>query len=145
MQDNLPLDLFSFSIDGSNLYNAIIEACNVLGYQIKVDYVLKHIIPYMPDKNTFSGYRYRPEINQKSLSVSYDSTELCTLMHVTGGEDIYGQYIPLVPALPQPFQQYFAKNTTWAKKSWEDVSKGSYYSSILAEMQTTDKVEFNKQ
>lgn len=110
---NLPLDLFSFSVDGSNLYNAIIEACNVLGYQIKVDYVLKHIIPYIPDKNAFSGYRYRPETNQKSLSVSYDGSELCTLMHVTGGEDAYEQNIPLVPVLPQPFKQYFAKTTGW--------------------------------
>lgn len=85
----------------------------MLGYQIHIDYVLKHIIPYIPDKNAFSGYRYRPETNQKSLSVSYDSGELCTLLHVAGGEDAYGQNIPLVPALPQPFKQYFTLDEKW--------------------------------
>ena len=107
----LLMSTFSFSIDDSNPYNALVECCNVLGFNFNVNYS-KHIISfYKPDKNRFSGYRYRPQTNLKSLSASYDASNLCTMLLVTGGEDAIGQNISLTPALPYAMQQYFSKNT----------------------------------
>lgn len=97
-------DKFTFTIDDSNPYNALVEASNVLGYKFKVNYRTRIITFYLPDQNNFSGYRYRPETNLKSLSASYDAAELCTLMHAVGGTDANEQQIPLVPALPYAFQ-----------------------------------------
>lgn len=99
---------FSFSIDNSNPYNAIVECCNVMGYKFYIDYARKTIKLYIPEKNRFSGYRYRSEANTKSLSVSYDASNLCTLMHAVGGTDEYDQIIPLVPALPYAFKKFFS-------------------------------------
>ena len=99
---------FSFSIDNSNPYNAIVECCNVMGYKFYIDYTRKTIKLYIPEKNRFSGYRYRSEANTKSLSVSYDASNLCTLMHAVGGTDEYDQIIPLVPALPYAFKKFFS-------------------------------------
>lgn len=99
---------FSFSIDNSNPYNAIVECCNVMGYKFYIDYNRKLIKLYIPEKNRFSGYRYRSEANTKSFSVSYDASNLCTLMHAIGGTDEYDQIIPLVPALPYAFKKFFS-------------------------------------
>lgn len=95
---------FTFTIDDSNPYNALVEAANVLGYKFKVDYTKHTITFYLPDENKFSGYRYRPETNLKSFSASYEASELCTLMHSVGGTDANDQIIPLVPALPHAFK-----------------------------------------
>lgn len=96
-------DKFSFSTDSSNPYNAVVEAANVLGYKFHVNYTDHTLTFYVPEKNKFSGYRYRPETNLKSFSASYDATQLCTIMHAVGGTDAQEQIIPLTPALPHAF------------------------------------------
>lgn len=109
---------FSFSIDNSNPYNAIVECCNVMGYKFYIDYTRKTIKLYIPEKNRFSGYRYRSEANTKSLSVSYDASNLCTIMHAVGGTDEYDQIIPLVPALPYAFKKFFSGKGEVDGKEW---------------------------
>ena len=100
-------DKFSFSIENSNPYNAMVEAANVLGYNFHINYNTHTISFYLPEseENKFSGYRYRPETNLKSFSASYDATQLCTIMHAVGGIDAQEQIIPLTPALPHAFKQ----------------------------------------
>ena len=88
----------------------MIEAANVLGYKFHVDYNTHTLSFYIPEDNRFSGYRYRPEVNLKSFSASYDATELATIMHAIGGTDAKEQNIPLVPALPNAFKTWFNQN-----------------------------------
>lgn len=129
MTAQLTDDKFSFSVSDSNPYNAIVEACNVLGYKFYVDYNRHLIRVYIPDKNKFSGYRYRPETNLKSFSASYDMSELCTLMHAVGGTDANDQNIPLVPALPYAFKRYFCTESSWQNEDFMD--GGTHYRDIL--------------
>lgn len=108
-------ETFSFSISDSNPYNALVECCNVLGFNFSVDYHNHHINFFKPDNNNFSGYRYRPQTNLKQLSVSYDASNLCTMLLVTGGEDAYGQNISLTPAIPYAMQTWLMQN----KDKWD--------------------------
>lgn len=129
---------FTFSIDNSNPYNALIEACNVLGYSFHVDYDRHQLIFYKKDKNKFSGYRFRPEVNIKSFSASYSASDFCTMLHATGGTDEYSNLIPLVPHIPHCFQIYFSENEDWKNENF--ILNPTLYRNILIKMLSEDSI-----
>lgn len=96
----------TLQIDNSNPYNALIEALNVLNASMLVNYRKHEIRFYQKDRTIFSGYRYRPETNLKSLSATYNIDEIATILHVTGGTDEQQRNITLVPAIPQAVLNY---------------------------------------
>lgn len=106
---------FTFEIENSNAYNALIEACSTANAYLQVDYEHRQLNFYYRDQ-PFSGYRYYPESNLNSLDVSYSGSNLITLLHVVGGQDEYGNNISLVPYMPLPFQRYFLDNTGWKQQ-----------------------------
>lgn len=96
----------TFEIENSNPYNAIIEACAAVNANLTVDYKLRQLSFYQKDRRPFSGYRYHPERNMKSLSVTYDGNNMATLLHVKGGTDEYEQLVSMLPAIPSGLQRY---------------------------------------
>lgn len=122
--DEEPLDLsrnslrdklITLEVENSNPYNILIEACNTLDCLMRVNYKRQTISFYQKQYIQFSGYRYRPESNLQSFSASYESSDFTTLMHITGGENEYGEIITLVPAIPTAVQTYILEQ--WAKDS----------------------------
>lgn len=93
-------------VDNSNPYNVIIEACNTIGYNLKVDFKNKLIDFYNKKNIEFSGYRYYPEINLNSLSASYNGENLVTMLHILGGENEYGEVVTMMPAIPSAIERY---------------------------------------
>lgn len=91
----------SLDVEDSNPYNAIIEGCSAANCQLSVNYREKYITFFDKTDVKFSGYRYRPEYNLRSLSsLSYDSEELTTMLHVQGGKDENDQYITISQSFP---------------------------------------------
>jgi hypothetical protein len=78
----------------------LIEACSVANAYMQVNYTNSYITFYSKDSIKFSGYRYRPEINLKSLDVTYSGEDIATILYVSGGTDEYDRIITLVPSFP---------------------------------------------
>ena len=121
----------TLEVDDSNPYNIIIEACNALNAFMKVNWTKKIITFYQKDKIKFSGYRYRPEVNLKSMDVNYDMDEMASIMHVYGGTDEYERIVGIMPALPNNTQEwwldnhnnYIDKRIDWNYGNMEEIGK----------------------
>ena len=96
----------TLNIENTNPYNALIEGLNNLNASMMVDYKLHKIYFYQKDRVLFSGYRYRPETNLRSLSSNYNIDELATILHVVGGTDEKDMNITLLPPMPVAIQNY---------------------------------------
>ena len=103
------LEKMTLEIEDSNPYNVIIEACNTIGYSLKVNYNTKTINFYNKKNKKFSGYRYYPDINLNNFSVSYNGDNLTSILHVLGGENEYGEVITMIPSIPTAFKNYITK------------------------------------
>lgn len=108
----------SLDVSDTNPYNALVEACNSLNCCMRVDYANKMITFLEKSHIPFSGYRYRPEYNLRSLSVSYNGEELTTLMHVEGGKNEKDQYITITPYFPYAVNRWLA--LFYNKIEWYD-------------------------
>lgn len=97
----------TFEVEDSNPYNIIIEACNAINANMKVNYTLHQISFYSKDRVPFSGYRYRPETNLKTFDVDYSGEEFATIMHVIGGTDENDMIVSMVPPIPDTMINYF--------------------------------------
>ena len=106
----LSIRKITLEVEDSNPYNILIEACNALNAYMKVNYTHKYVSFYQKDKIKFSGYRYRPEVNLKSLDADYDMDEMSTIMHVYGGTDEYDQIVSLMPAVPSELVDWWKIN-----------------------------------
>lgn len=49
----------------------------------------------------------RPEINLSDFSYSEEGSQLCNMMHVSGGEDAYGALVSVVPLMPDALCDFF--------------------------------------
>ena len=103
------LEKMTLEIEDSNPYNVIIEACNTIGYSLKVNYNTKTISFYNKKNKKFSGYRYYPDINLNNFSVSYNGDNLTSILHVLGGKNEYGEVITMIPSIPTAFKNYITK------------------------------------
>ena len=120
LNNSLRNKLITLEVENSNPYNVLIEACNTLDCLMRVNYKRQTISFYQKQYIQFSGYRYRSESNLQSFSADYSSSEFTTLMHVTGGENEYGEIITLVPAIPTAIQTYILAKWAETEGQWED-------------------------
>lgn len=124
----------TLDVENSNPYNVIIEAINALNAAMIVDYGTHNIHFYQKDSVLFSGFRYRPEINLRTLTANYSIEEMTTIMHVVGGTDEYDRQVLLVPVMPDAIKQWLDTHEDY---------QGSY-TNILTEddfQYTTDSSE----
>lgn len=100
----------TLEVENSNPYNIIIEACNALNAYMKINWTHRTISFYQKDRVKFSGYRYRPQTNLKSMGVDFNMNDMSTIMHVYGGIDENEQIVSLVPSLPKAIQKWWSEN-----------------------------------
>lgn len=109
----LPMRI-SFSVSGSNCYNALVEIAK------KFDAT---IVPYYDwggkggfidfiNNNDFNSkiYHLSPSININNFGVNQQSNNLATITYVTGGEDAYGNPVTLTPKMPSAFKYWLLEH-----------------------------------
>lgn len=102
----------TLAINGSTIYNALIELAKKFNANLRVEYSDKEDEPgtiFFDNKllNDFQGYILRPEVNMSAFSVSRKTDSFCSVMHVSGGEDADGNIVSMVPNIPADVQKYF--------------------------------------
>lgn len=107
---NLKNEKITLQVEGSNPYNVLVEGMNALNASMLVNYKNREIRFYQKNKVLFSGYRYRPETNLRSLSATYNIDELATILHVSGGTDEKDMNVMLVPVMPDAIKNYLAEH-----------------------------------
>ena len=142
-------------VTDSNPYNVIIEACNSVNAVLDVDYTNHMIGFYRKDTIPFSGYRYRPETNLKSFSVSGSADNFITILHVAGGTNEFEELVTMVPAIPDLLSKKIAALSIdtfisnysgangiiqWAQVESDILSEGSPYKTF-ADLDNESKKE----
>lgn len=123
---NLKTEKITLQVENSNPYNALVEGLNALNASMLVNYRYHEIRFYQKDRVLFSGYRYRPETNLRSLSASYNMDELATIMHIRGGTDEKGMNIMLVPPMPTAIKNYLTKPGATMPEKYSDFVKDDF-------------------
>lgn len=90
----------SLELNNTTPYNAFVEVAKLFNATIFLDF--KERIIYFKNKETiqYSGLELRPNVNLSKFSYGEKGDNLYNIMHVTGGEDAYGSYISIIPAMP---------------------------------------------
>lgn len=104
--EELHTQRITLELEDSNPYEVLIEACNTLNSYMKINHKQHRIDFYRRSNVQNSGYRYSTERNLISHSVDASGEELCTMLHVVGGEDVNGNVVGLVPPIPEGIKEY---------------------------------------
>ena len=104
--DSLATQTMTLELENTNPYNALIEACNTVNAYMKVDFKNKTLDFFRKNDIKDSGYRYHPLRNLTQYSADYTGEEMCTLLHVHGGEDADGNIVTMIPPMPYSAQKY---------------------------------------
>lgn len=107
-------DVMKVSVDltNTNPYNAIVEFAKLFNAIIEINYtVLPHIVSFKnKDKIKYQGFDLRPENNLQQFSYSEKGENLYNIMHVVGGENADGDYISILPTMPQALSRWLIEN-----------------------------------
>lgn len=102
----------TLSISGSTPYNALVELAKKFNANISVEYSDDETKPSIIYFNNtlleeFQGYMLRPDVNMSAFSVARKTDSFCSIMHVSGGEDVDGNIVSMCPVIPSDVQKYF--------------------------------------
>lgn len=125
----------SVDLSGTNPYNALVEVAKLFNAQILINYDTNPRIISFKNKEKFSyhGVKLHPEVNLSAFSYSEKADNLYSVMHVTGGEDAYGNYITMLPELPSIVSEFlimFSKDNVYTTApSWtlDKYEEAPYY------------------
>lgn len=95
----------TFSIENSNLYNALVSLAELFDAQVKFDYLDNAFFFVKNQSEDYKGYRLHPEVNLSSISRPETSGDFATVLHLEGGSDIDG----VVPSLPREWRMYLSE------------------------------------
>lgn len=113
----------TFSISGSNQYQALLEIADKFNAELVVDYRFKTISFKDKNKKVFNGY-YRTDVNVNNFSMSEDFSNSSNLIFVSGGKDEYDIAVTIPGLMPENWRNYFltlTNNNVWnTLKNWED-------------------------
>lgn len=90
----------SLEISESTPYNIILEIAKLFNAAIIIDYDKKEINFLNKEKMQYKGLKLKPEVNLSNFSYSEKGDNLYNIMYVSGGEDAYGNYLSVAPAMP---------------------------------------------
>ncbi len=120
--DNLSKEKFTLSVQDSNPYNVLIEACTTINAYMKVDFRQKKISFIRKDTIPFSGYRFRPDVNMVDFKPDFSADDMVTVLHVKGAENEYGEVLSLVPAIPEAIEMWLTDHKTdWMERNIDEV------------------------
>lgn len=142
----------SIDLSGTNPYNALVEVAKLFNAQILIDYNTTPRMISFKNKENFSyhGVKLHPEVNLSAFSYSEKADNLYSVMHVTGGEDAYGNYITMLPELPSIVSEFlimFSKDNVYTTEpSWSlDKYEEAPYYYIVKSSGTNPYVLYKKQ
>ena len=95
----------TYSIENSNLYNALLSLAELFNAQVKFDYLDNGFYFVSNDHSEYKGYRLHPEVNISSISRPETSSEFATVLHINGGGDVDG----VIPPLPREWRSYLSE------------------------------------
>ena len=122
----------TLSLNGSNLYNGLIELCLLFNATIKFDY--KNKIIYFENKNNrvYKGMRFDANYNINNFSRTSSSSEFLTVMDIYGKE-IENKQISILGEIPLPLKNYLIQciendfTNTSTEDYFETYVSGKYY------------------
>ena len=91
-------DTLSFVVEGSTLYNALVEFGNSTEKNLKINYAGKKI-SYEDKTKDYRGFKLRPEVNIQSLGLSFAGDQMVNVLRVSGGTDAEGVPVSIIPEL----------------------------------------------
>lgn len=90
----------SLELDNTTPYNALMEVGKLFNAIVYLNFKDKQINFLNKERLTYQGLTLNPEVNLSQFSTEESGDNLYNIMHVTGGEDGYGNYISIVPSMP---------------------------------------------
>lgn len=97
----------SLDLNNTTPYNALVEIAKLFNALIELDY--KNKIVYFKNIETIRKkyLNLKPEIDISAFSYGEQGSNLFNIMHVSGGEDAYGNYIGILPSMPRSLSTIF--------------------------------------
>lgn len=120
----------TFSIQNSNLYNALVSLAGLFEAEVKFDYLDNAFYFESKKYRKYKGYRLHPDINLKSITRPESSRNFATILHLQGGEDVDGA----VPPLPKEWRSYLGDcvaNNFSSSKWFSTFDKTDTYNSLI--------------
>jgi hypothetical protein len=105
-------DIKSFSVSGSNAYDALTKLAEAYGMQLKLNYE-QESFGFVPIKKPLNrGFYLNPNINLKTLGIKTNGESQTTVLNVCGPKDSNGNEISLIPVIPESILSWFG-STKW--------------------------------
>lgn len=95
----------TFTIENSNLYNALVELATLFETEVRFDYIQNGFYFVSTKKIKYRGYRLNPNINLSSFDRPENSDEFASILHVRGNDDVNS----VLPAIPKEWRAAFVK------------------------------------
>jgi hypothetical protein len=90
----------TLEIEDTTPYNALIEIANLFNAIIRVNFKKKTIYFLNKEHLRFSGLKLKPSVNLQQFSYKESGSDLYNIMHVSGGQDAYNNYVTIIPDMP---------------------------------------------
>jgi hypothetical protein len=120
-------DIKSFSISGSNAYDALVKLGEAFGMQLKLNYE-QQTFGFIPTKKPINrGFYLNPSINLQSLQISTDGKSQTTVLNICGPTDSFNNEITILGTIPASILNWFG-STTWKDSKYYTFSAGKTYS-----------------
>lgn len=128
----------TFTIENSNLYNAIVELATLFEAEVRFDYEDNAFYYIKTSAKSYRGYKVHPDINLLSISRPETSSDFASIFHIRGSDDVNS----IIPSVPVEWREYFLRcvennftsipsNSFFANYS-TDPEQGETYSTIAA-------------
>lgn len=116
----------TLELDNTTPYNALMEVGKLFNAIIYLNFKDKQINFLNKELLTYQGLTLNPEVNLSQFSIEESGDNLYNIMHVTGGEDGYGNYISIVPSMPYILATILIELSTKTELPSE-INKDNYY------------------
>jgi hypothetical protein len=116
----------SLELDNTTPYNALMEVGKLFNAIVYLNFRDKQINFLNKERLTYQGLTLNPEVNLSQFSTEENGDNLYNIMHVTGGEDGYGNYISIVPSMPYILATILIELST-KTEILPEINKDNYY------------------
>lgn len=125
----------TFTIENSNLYNAIVELATLFEAEVRFDYEDNAFYYVKTSAKPYRGYKIHPDINLLSINRPETSSDFASIFHIRGSDDVNS----IIPSVPVEWRDYFLRcvensfsNNSFFASYSTDPEQGETYSTIAA-------------
>ncbi len=101
-----------FKVSGSNCYNALVELAKKFAANLLFDYENQFISFENLESKRYTGFKLRPDLNLKTMSITEDQNDFLTVLNCRGGLDLDEVQIDLIPTIPSAVHLFFERCVT---------------------------------